>query len=676
MQLIRNLKIGPKLGGSFAVSLGLMTFIAVIVYVGIQSLLESSRWVNHTHEVISTAQDVGLDMVDMETGQRGFLIAGKEEYLEPYFNGIKKIVSDLKKGRDLTSDNPAQVERWDEVLRLKKRWISEAAEPEIELRKNITLGADVIAEFKRLSSRTVGKNIFDSIRKALAALESGFIDDPEALHLVTKVTLALVNMETGQRGFLLSGKEESLEPYVNGAKDLTNNLALLTDRLVDSQVSKSDLNKVQTLVNKWRKDAADLEINARREMNKYSKNIDDVAAALKDGSGKVLMDSIRLKLKEITDEEKILIVQRIESQKSTETFVTSTSFFGTLIALIIGSSAAFLITKGIKVRINETQEALSLISDGDLTARVPITSTDEIGELGQSFNSFTHKLQIILREISDAANELSFASKTMNDITEKSTIAILSQQQETEMVSASMSQMTSTSLEVATNAELASSAAQQADEESKIGNSIVDETISSINSLAKDIDTSAQIIIKLKQDSENIGAVLSVIKGVAEQTNLLALNAAIEAARAGEQGRGFAVVADEVRSLAQRTQESTLEIENSIETLQSASHEAVESMESSRENVEATVLKAQAAGESLSNITSSVETISQMNTQIATAAEEQTMVSNEISRNVTNIQEVTDQTASNTKETAVSSGEVMDLSNRLANLVNQFKINE
>jgi methyl-accepting chemotaxis protein len=237
-----------------------------------------------------------------------------------------------------------------------------------------------------------------------------------------------------------------------------------------------------------------------------------------------------------------------------------------------------------------------------------------------------------------------------------------------------MNQMSATVQEVASNAEQASASADDGNNAATDGNRVVGQTISAISNLASDVQTSADVIETLKGDSENIGTVLDVIKNIAEQTNLLALNAAIEAARAGEQGRGFAVVADEVRTLAQRTQESTTEIEGLVEALQSGAQQAVDVMGNSRDQAENTVSQARLAGESLDAITQSVETIVNMNTQIASAAEEQSATTEEINRSVINIQDIAEQTAAGAVQTAASSTELNNLGEQMRGLVAKFKV--
>lgn len=346
-----------------------------------------------------------------------------------------------------------------------------------------------------------------------------------------------------------------------------------------------------------------------------------------------------------------------------------------LIALVIGMFIAFVIGKTIVNPIKSVVFAMNEIAegDGDLTKRLDEAGKDEIALLGKAFNRFAERVRLMVLQVSGSTSQLAAAAEEMSVITNETNQGVQKQQAETEMVATAMNEMTATVQEVARHATDASSAAQSADNEANDGKKVVQETVASINSLASEIENATSVINQLETDSDKIGTVLDVIRGIAEQTNLLALNAAIEAARAGEQGRGFAVVADEVRTLASRTQESTQEIQSMIESLQNGSRSAVKVMELSQDQSKQSVEKALNAQQSLSAITDAVTTISNMNIQIASAAKEQSSVAEEINQNVVNISQVVEQTAEGAQQTQVSSQELSNLANELQILVEQFK---
>ncbi len=312
--------------------------------------------------------------------------------------------------------------------------------------------------------------------------------------------------------------------------------------------------------------------------------------------------------------------------------------------------------------------------EGDLTRRLAITSQDELGELAGSFNRFVDKIHGLVRQITEMTSQLTGLVGQVSEQAQRSEQAMERQRHETDQVATAINEMSSAAHEVARSAQGAAVAAQQTDAEGQAAKRVVDGSIAQIHALVNDIRSSGVSLDSLQQDVSSIVSVLGVIRSIAEQTNLLALNAAIEAARAGEAGRGFAVVADEVRALASRTQQSTQEIQGMIDRLQKGTEAAVESMRRSSDAGDGTSAKANEAGASLDTMAQLIGTINSMNAQIASAAEEQTAVAEEINRSVHQIAVAVDSVADETQQGAQTSRSLADLGQRLGQLVGQFKI--
>ncbi|HEY9199956.1 MAG TPA: methyl-accepting chemotaxis protein [Gammaproteobacteria bacterium] len=345
---------------------------------------------------------------------------------------------------------------------------------------------------------------------------------------------------------------------------------------------------------------------------------------------------------------------------------------GIIIIIVVAIGAPALILKPMKVLIGHLENVAE--GEGDLTVRLDDSSRDEMGRLARAFNRFVAKLRDLVASSVDSTAQLSAASEELSMVASESRQGVSQQLSEIDQVATAMNEMTATVQEVARNAQQAEIAARAADDQSTSGQQVVRETVSAINALASRIEGLAQTMNSLQTASTDIGTVLEVIKGVADQTNLLALNAAIEAARAGEQGRGFAVVADEVRQLASRTQQSTSEIQGMIEALQVTASKAADEMQSGREDAENSVNRAAEAGKSLDDIASAVRTITDMNVQIASAAEEQAAVTEELNSNITQIQNLANQSEDGSRQTADASQDLARLASELQMGLGQFKV--
>ncbi|GAB2996421.1 methyl-accepting chemotaxis protein [Psychrosphaera aestuarii] len=347
---------------------------------------------------------------------------------------------------------------------------------------------------------------------------------------------------------------------------------------------------------------------------------------------------------------------------------------------VMGVSLLFSIFIGYKtvVRVtrplSEVNEVLNVVSTGDLTVKLDDSNNDEFGELAKNCNKLIDSLRELIHGIVSRSNQLATASEETSMVVKESTVAINEQRSQVEQAATATTEMASTSYSVMDRANEALADIKQADEDAERVKTISDNNKQTILSLASEIEQASGVIHEVNEHSAAIGGILDVIRGIAEQTNLLALNAAIEAARAGEQGRGFAVVADEVRSLASKTQESTQEIQNMIEQLQRGSKSAVSVMNHSKTQADLCVSQTEQATLALNNITDSVHQANDMSEQIVSAAKEQNQVSNEISERLESIVAIAEQTASGATQTDLSSQEVARLAEELRQSVEQFRL--
>ncbi|MCU7920403.1 MAG: methyl-accepting chemotaxis protein [Candidatus Thiodiazotropha sp. (ex Epidulcina cf. delphinae)] len=489
----------------------------------------------------------------------------------------------------------------------------------------------------------------------LASLSASKLSEDMNQTLVSMLRTNVADMGMIQSAFekMVKNLDKLIE---SGEEDPTMLMLEIED--IYEQVRKESLPRVRSIVSEFEKAAVEGDRQAQ-----VAKELQSFAETFKEKSVTAVRASA------VIEQDSALSVQRAE-----ENMQLLLAIIGiTILFVFITSFNTYLV---INRPISLMRERIKDIAEGegDLTKRLNEDAKNELGELSHWFNVFMDKLQALVGNVKDSTGKMASAASQMLEMTKESSSGVLHQKSKTEEIVHAMQNLSVTVDGVAESATEADKATGSAEKESVKGSEDLRKTISSITSLAEEIDTAASIINGFQKDSEDIGGVLDVIKGIAEQTNLLALNAAIEAARAGEQGRGFAVVADEVRTLATRTQESTQEIQAIIIRLQSGAEKAVDAMNSGRTRGHETAQQAQQAGVSLESITHAIDVISAINSKIASTTDDQRQVASDVNEGINTISQVSEQTAVRAEQTSQQGHAVSQLAQELQASVKQFKV--
>lgn len=519
----------------------------------------------------------------------------------------------------------------------------------------------------------LGVLVFSAYR-GFGQVESAISSNVHTYRVLSQSQMALeqlINIETGMRGFVITGKDNFLEPQIAGESKFSSTLASLKALTIDNAEQQKRLASLAQLQTRWLDEDVHPIIAQRRQLTQSGSSDDSLDQRINAGADKAKMDGMRGIISDMSQAEETLLVRRTQEMNDAKSRAITILLAGGLIAAVLAIILAYALGRTVRARLQVAIDAATAVAEGRLDTVIDTSTSDE---LPKAFARMQTRLREMIQQINQAASQLIESVQNISVASQQLSGAVSEQSNAASSMAATVEELTVSINHVSINAGEAGGLASRSGQKSVDGSTVIQNTLTSMNGIAKTVQHASTKVSELGQHSEQISTIISVIQGIADQTNLLALNAAIEAARAGEQGRGFAVVADEVRLLAQNTGKSTKEIASMIDKIQLGVRDTVESMRSGVMEVSQGVEMAESAGKAITEISESSGQVLVVVEQISLALREQTEASQDVARNVERSAQMAEQNNLSVQDLLRSSNDLNQLAKGLKQEVARFRL--